>query len=286
MKRVCFVSCLRWPEVSESDGFVKRTLEARSVAVEARAWNDPAAAFDGFDALILRSNWDYHFTPEPFLDWLDRWERAGARIWNPPALVRWNLTKRYLLDLAAAGVPVVSTVILEDGPERLPDLLDEHGWSTAVIKPVVSASAHDTTLVPPGGAAAVASAIARGEVRRPVLVQPFVEEIRTHGEWSLVFIDGLFTHAVLKHPAADDFRVQPRLGGRAAVAIPPTSVLRAAERVVTHLPLPPLYARIDGVEHAGHFRVMEVELNEPGLFFTYAPEAADRFAAAIIGRLA
>ena len=281
MKRVCFVSCLRWPEVSESDGLVKRALEARGVAVETGAWNDPAAIFEGFGAVVLRSNWDYHFAPQAFLDWLARWEAAGVRLWNPPPLVRWNLSKRYLLDLAAAGVPVVPTVLLDGATERLPALLLERGWATAVVKPAVSASAHDTVLVPIAEAGAVATAIARGEIRAPLLVQPFVEEIRTRGEWSLVFIDGTFTHAVLKHPGPEDFRVQPRLGGRARAAMPPPSILRAAEQVLAALPLAPLYARIDGVESGESFMVMEVELNEPGLFFTYAPAAAEQFADAI-----
>ena len=151
-----------------------------------------------------------------------------------------------------------------------------------MVKPVVSASAYDTVLVSLADAARVAAAIATGAIRGPVLVQPFVEEIRTQGEWSLVFIDGAFTHAVLKYPAPHDFRVQPRLGGRAKAAMPPLSVLGAAERVLTALPLPPLYARIDGVECVDAFRVMEVELNEPGLFFTYAPMAAEAFAQAIL----
>jgi glutathione synthase/RimK-type ligase-like ATP-grasp enzyme len=147
-----------------------------------RAWNDPAASFADFAAVVLRSNWDYHFAPDAFLEWLEHRERTGIRLWNPPALVRWNLTKRYLLDLAAAGVPVVPTAVLEGPAEDLPALLAERGWATAVVKPLVSASAHDTTLVAPGEAARVASAIARGQIRSPVLVQPFVEEIRTRGD--------------------------------------------------------------------------------------------------------
>ena len=112
--RLCFVTCRTWPEISESDRLVQRALEARGATVEPRGWNDAGAGWDGFDAIVLRSNWDYHFEPDAFLGWLDRRERAGARVFNPPALVRWNLTKAYLLELAQAGVPTVATVILED----------------------------------------------------------------------------------------------------------------------------------------------------------------------------
>src|SRR5262245_35601351 len=285
MRTVCFVTCARWPELSQSDRQAQRALESRGVTVEPRAWNDPTASFASFGAVVLRSNWDYHFAPDAFLGWLDRWADAGVAIWNPPPLVRWNLTKRYLLDLAAAGLPVVPTIVLDGAPERLPALLAQQGWTTAVVKPVVSASAHDTVLVTRPDAARVAAAIAAGEIRGPVLVQPFIEDIRTRGEWSLIFIDGIFTHAVLKHPAPHDFRVQPSLGGRAEATAPSPAVLEAGARVLAALPSPSLYARIDGVEQAGVFRVMEVELNEPGLFFTHAPAAAEAFAEAVCRRL-
>jgi glutathione synthase/RimK-type ligase-like ATP-grasp enzyme len=283
--RICFVSCARWPEISASDALVKDALEARGATVAVRPWNGPDARFDGFDAVVLRSCWDYHHAPEAYLAWLARWEAERVPIWNPPDLVRWNLTKRYLLALADAGVPVVPTAVLEDGDAAaLPALLAARGWETAVVKPLLSASAHDATLVRPGEAGAVARALTEGRLRRPALVQPFVPEIRTAGEWSLVFIDGAFTHAALKHPAEGDFRVQPSFGGRAAAARPDAATLAAARAALTALPRAPLYARIDGVEAAGGFLVMEVEVHEPGLFFPLAPEAAVAFAEAILAR--
>jgi glutathione synthase/RimK-type ligase-like ATP-grasp enzyme len=283
--RVCFVTCVRWPDVSESDGFVQRALEARGATVTARAWNAPEARFDGFDVVVFRSNWDYHHDPEPFLAWLARWEVAGVPFWNPPTLIRWNLSKRYLRDLEKAGLPVVPTVILEEGEAgRLPSVMAERGWRLAVVKPVLSASAHDTTLVPAADAATAARAIAEGRIRQPAMVQPFVEEIRRKGEWSLVFIDGSLTHAVLKHPGAGDFRVQPRFGGRAAEARPEAGVAAVGRRALDALPLAPLYARVDGVVTARGFMIMEVELHEPGLFFPLAPAAAEIFAHAILER--
>jgi glutathione synthase/RimK-type ligase-like ATP-grasp enzyme len=284
--RICFVTCQPWPEISESDRLAQQALEARGAVVEARPWNLPHADWGGFDAVVLRSNWDYHFDPEGFLAWLDRLERAGARIWNPPDLVRWNVSKRYLLALQAAGVPTVATVILEDETRAgLAAAMAEHGWRTAVMKPEISASAHDTRLVTDATMASAVAALASGAIRRPVLLQPFVEEIRTRGEWSLVFIDGALTHAVLKRPASGDFRVQPRLGGTVEALPAPDRVASAARGALAALPVAPLYARIDGVETAAGFLIMEVEVNEPGLFFPHAPAAAERFAEAILRRL-
>jgi hypothetical protein len=120
------------------------------------------------------------------------------------------------------------------------------------MKPEFGASAHDTRLVTDRTVAEVTAALETGEIRRPVMIQPFVEEIQSRGEWSLVFIDSAFTHAVLKRPATGDFRMQPRL---------------------------------DGVETPEGFQVMEVEVNEPGLFFTHAPPAAERRAEALLRAL-
>jgi glutathione synthase/RimK-type ligase-like ATP-grasp enzyme len=285
VRRVCFVTCRRWPEISESDRLAAQALAGHGVGVEARAWNEPAADFEGFDAVVLRSNWDYHLDPGAFLAWLDRLERAGARIFNPADLVRWNVSKRYLLALQAAGVPTVATAVLEDTTRPgLEAVMRRHGSRAVVLKPEFGASAHDIRLVTEDTLAEAAAAIAAGVIRGAVLVQPFVEEVRSRGEWSLVFIDGALTHAVLKRPAPGDFRVQPRLGGTAQAMPAPPGALPAARAALAALPAAPLYARIDAVETDAGFLIMEVEVNEPGLFFTQAPAAARHFAEALLRR--
>lgn len=287
MTRVCFVTCRRWPEISESDRLVAQALEERGAHVEGRAWNEPEADFEGFDAVVLRSSWDYHFEPRAFLAWLDRLERAGARVFNPPALVRWNVSKRYLMALRAAGVPTVPTAPLADetGP-GLEAIMRTHGWRTCVLKPEIGASAHDARIVTEDTLAEAAGAIAAGAIRRPLLVQPFVDEIRTRGEWSLVFIEESLTHSVLKLPAAGDFRVQSYLGGTVRAEAAPPAVVRAARAALAALPDGPLYARIDAVDTPGGALVLEVEVNEPSLFFTHAPPAAARrFAEALLARI-
>ena len=286
MARVCFVTCTTWPEISASDALARDALESRGVTVEARPWNGWVQDFARFDAVVLRSCWDYHHAIEAFSGWLDGLDAAGARVWNPTSLVRWNLSKRYLLELAAAGVPIVPAVVLEaDASSRLGAVLAERRWRHAVVKPLVSASAHDTVLVDSGEIDRVVAALASGALRQPVLVQPFVEEICTRGEWSVVFVDGAPTHAVLKRPGPGDFRVQEYLGGSVEARPAGAAVLAAARRALQALSPPPLYARIDGVETPDGFQVMEVEVNEPGLFFDLAPAAAGTFADAVDRRL-
>jgi glutathione synthase/RimK-type ligase-like ATP-grasp enzyme len=282
--RVGFVTCARWPDVSESDRLAQRALERRGAGVRAVVWNGPTVALDDLDVVVLRSNWDYHFDVTRFAAWLAGLETAGTNLWNPVPLVRWNLTKLYLLDLATAGVPVVPTLRLDE-PAALPGVLAERGWAAAVVKPAVSASGHDTIRVTPADAAVVVDALRAGRIRTPALVQPLVEEITGSGEWSLVFVEDTCTHAVLKRPAPGDFRVQPRFGGVVAAATPAATLVDTARRTLAALPQPPLYARVDGVLTSRGFLVMEVEVNEPGLFFTHAPAAAEAFAEAVLRRV-
>ena len=195
-------------------------------SVTPQPWNLPDSDFRGFDAVVLRSNWDYHLDPDGFRAWLARVEGDGARVFNPPDLVRWNVSKRYLQALGSAGVPTVPTVPLEaDAPDALGQIMASRGWPVVVIKPEIGASAHGTRLVTRATLGEAVAALRSGGLRSPVIVQPFVEEIRTRGEWSLVFIAGAFTHAVLKRPGAGEFRVQAQHGGFAQAAAPPDAVL-------------------------------------------------------------
>ena len=154
-----------------------------------------------------------------------------------------------------------------------------------MLKPAIAASAHGTRLVTTATLDETMRALAAGVLVPPLLVQPFVEEVRSRGEWALIFIDGEPTHAVLKRPGPGEFRVQGHLGGSAEAAAAPAGVVAAGRRALAALPAPPLYARIDAVDAAAGPLVMEAEVNEPGLFFTHAPAAAARFAEALLRRL-
>jgi glutathione synthase/RimK-type ligase-like ATP-grasp enzyme len=208
------------------------------------------------------------------------------------------MDKRYLRALAGRGVPVVPTAWVERGDARpLAGILAAHGWRDAVVKPVVSASAHATWRT---GASASAGADAGAEAEArfraqcadgAVMVQPFLEVIRDGGEWSLVFVDGAFSHAVRKRPAPGDFRVQQEHGGSAEPAAAPAALVAhgraalAAAQAAAGSASGALYARVDGCETDAGFLLMELELLEPSLFLGADDGAAARLAAAIGRRL-
>jgi glutathione synthase/RimK-type ligase-like ATP-grasp enzyme len=277
------------PALSDDDRLLHDALEARSLTAEARAWNDPTADWTRYDAVILRSCWDYHRQLPAFLQWIAHLEQRGVALWNEPDVVRWNVDKRYLRDLASAGVRIVPTIFVEPSDERsLRSILGDVGWDRVVVKPAVSASAHETWTL---SAADAAGAEARfGEARRTgtQLVQPFLHQVVEDGEWSLVFIAGRYSHAALKWPRTGDFRVQAEHGGSAERREPDRAVIEAATFALRahHAVRETLYARVDGCLVDGAFVLMELELVEPWLYFGLSAEATGRLAAEVTRRLA
>lgn len=272
-RRVGIITYEKEPLLTEDDRPLIAELAATGLAGIPVRWDDRDADWHSFAALIIRSCWDYHVRHDDFVRWLDTVEAAAVPVFNPVPLVRWNMDKRYLRELQARGIAIPGTVWVERGGLSLAGLLDAAGWDDAIVKPAVSASATDTWRVRIADAEAREAEFAELSARTTVLVQRFVPEIETSGEWSLVFIGGQLSHAGLKRPRAGDFRVQKEHGGTVVPAEPPRAVVAASRDVMRALPIPPLFARIDGVETPDGYVLMEAECIEPDLFFRFRPES-------------
>jgi glutathione synthase/RimK-type ligase-like ATP-grasp enzyme len=279
------------PDFSASDRHLVAALETAGARVSAVPWDAEATDWGAFEAVVVRSTWDYHRKPERFRDWIELVSASGTRLLNHPGYLRWNKNKRYLGSLAAAGIPVPETRFVEPGDDRiLAEVLAEARWAEAVVKPTVGASASGVWKL-----AAVEATERETQFREelgngPLMVQRFLPEIAV-GEWSLMFFAGEFGHAVLKVPAANDLRVQARYGGRSGASAAPAELIGQASRVLDSaadiLVLrreQMAYARVDGVVVDGVFVLMELELVEPGLFLDLdtTGRSAKRFADAIL----
>jgi glutathione synthase/RimK-type ligase-like ATP-grasp enzyme len=265
--------------LTSDDRLLVDELAERGVWAEAAVWNEAAVNWEMYAAVVIRSTWDYHLRLGEFLAWLERVESLGVKVYNAPSLVRWNSEKGYLRDLADRGIAIVPTRWVERGEQvSLAEILRETGWRDVVVKPSVSASAHQTWRM-----RAAESETREGDFgalveRGRVLVQPFLEAIRTEGEWSLLFYGGEYSHAVLKRPRHDDFRVQQTHGGTSEVSEPAREVIEQARRALEAAGQPSYYARVDGCVVDGRFVLMELELIEPDLFLRAHPLAPKRLA--------
>ena len=277
-------------------------LEARGAGVARASWTGPQAPFEEADLVVLRATWDYSARREAFAEWLEGLERLAAVV-NAPTLMRWNMDKRYLLELAEKGAPLPPTRAVRPEASSIAAGLEALGLRRAVVKPAVGAGARGLSVVDADDPAGLERAAAKlvgdsghygggdadggGVAGACGLVQALIPEVATAGEVSMMFVEGALTHAVVKRSKAGDIRVQEEHGGRTEPFDPPAFAAEAAARLFALLPEPAVYARVDAVIFDKTFLLMEVELIEPELFFTYFPTtgAADRFADALMKRL-
>jgi glutathione synthase/RimK-type ligase-like ATP-grasp enzyme len=249
--------------------------------VEVVSWRARGVRWERFGGVVIRTTWDYQDDLPAFLRALERIEASGAPLANPLALVRANVRKSYLLDLAALGCPVPPTEVAPALTEReLAAFVRGAGAEGAVVKPIVGASGWEAFRVRPHddeGARRALAALAG----REVLLQPFLPAVLSEGERSLVYVGGAFSHALDKVPVTGEFRVQEEHGGIITGVEPDAGSLEVAGAIVATLDPPPLYARVDLVRDRGRPVLMELELVEPSLYLRTSPAAPARFAAAV-----
>ena len=286
-RRIAFATCADLPSIQPDDDHLAATLAQLGIEPVSCIWNDPAVDWSKFEAVLIRTIWDYFKYPRDFMAWLDRLDRLNVPTVNDSGVLRWNSDKRYLLELARFHVATIPTQLT--GVAGLPGLLEAIPTQQVVIKPTISGGAWQT-LCGRVDEPSFMRAVSVLPAELDYLVQPFVPEIVSAGEWSLLYFAGEFSHAVIKHPAAGDYRVQSEHGGSTAAAQPDPAVLGAAAHAlaaVTSLGYAaPAYARVDGVMREGRFLLMELELIEPFLFLAGQPAAAERLAGEVVRRMA
>jgi glutathione synthase/RimK-type ligase-like ATP-grasp enzyme len=282
MQRCAFLTLDERGDYVIDDEHAVEPLAELGWQVSTISWRQTAEPWSAFDAVVIRSTWDYWDDVPAFLEVLARIDRQ-TRLANPLDLVRWNLAKTYLRDLRDKGVGIVPTVWLDGLDGQSAAGCAERLQSTQlVVKPVVGANGQDAFRFSRDEDPQRWSGIADCFRGRACMVQTFMPNVLTEGEFSLFFFSGEFSHAILKVPAAGEFRSQEERGAEILAIHPEAALLRAGERALAAVSPAPLYARVDFVrDAAGAFGVMELELIEPSLYLRMDPGAPGRFARAV-----
>jgi glutathione synthase/RimK-type ligase-like ATP-grasp enzyme len=243
------------------------------------AWADESVDWDAFDLTVIRSTWDYPMAHDAFL----AWTRSVPNLVNPPDVVGWNSVKRYLDDLAAAGVPTIPTTYATAGTDAvLPE-------GAVVVKPTVAGGSRGAARFgadEPGAARTHVDTIAA--LGLEAMVQPLVASVAEVGETDVIVFDGVVSHAVVKHAplgrTATDLPTGPL---EVEVVDPRDDQLAVVHAALAAVPFagPLCYARVDLVTLDRGPAVIEVELIEPFLFLDSHPSAAGRFAASLARRV-
>jgi hypothetical protein len=258
-------------------------LARRGVHVDTIPWDRPGVDWRRYTLVVIRSTWDYPQDAARFLAVLEHIEHAGVRLENGSEIVRWNMAKTYLRDLAARGVEIVPTFWRERlAPGDLVPLFEELRSDEGVIKPVVGGNAQGAWRLDAGRARALAPEIEAYFRDRPLMMQPFERGIVEEGEYSMIYMSGHHSHSILKTPKRGDFRVQEEHGSEIRLVTPEAALLAAGDAALAAVGQKLLYARADLVRSGDAFRVMELELVEPSLYLRIDPAAPDRFADAIV----
>lgn len=286
---IALVTCDKFPELYGGEQLVPPALDRLGLGYRIVSWTDASVDWGSFEAVVIRTTWDYFERYPEFRAWLDRLEKAGAKVLNPVATIRMNCDKTYLRDLERLGVATVPTcwIAPRTPSAEVQRQLAALTWPEVVIKPSVSGGAFRTERLSLEDLRARPEPLAEILAESHALVQPFLPEIASAGEWSFLYFGGEFSHSVLKLPKVGDYRVQMTHGGRHTLTVAPAELRRQADEILRLCRGLPggegkqLYARVDGVALEGRFVVVEIELIEPYLFLDEDPPAADRFAAAL-----
>ena len=283
MKRCAFLSMDSLAGFECYDELLYEPLSKVGWVAEAVSWRCTDVDWNDFDAVLIRSTWDYQLDLQGFQDVLRAIDRSSARLENPIDLVMWNISKTYLRDLEARGVKIVPTLWRQGlRAEQVVAFFDELDAREIVIKPVVSANADYTFWLSRNEVDRFISELVAVFQERDFMVQPFMRGIVDEGEFSLFFFAGKYSHAILKTPQPQDFRVQEEHGGILRSVEPDSLLLARARDTLEVLDPQPLYARVDLVRVPDNFAVMELELIEPSLYFNMDLASPERFATAFV----
>jgi hypothetical protein len=273
-------------ETVDEDKLLSEVLTELGVSHEIVIWSDPDVNWESFSGLLIKSTWDYFDYYPEFLEWIARMKLLNIPVWNSLDTILWNSSKEYLLEIEKKGFPVISGLILP--AESKPDLnliREKIQGETVVVKPLVSGGAKNTLKIQLSEWERYTQKLEELLQEEDFLVQPFIPQVAEVGEYSLIFFNRQFSHAVLKTPAKSDFRVQHYYGGTIKEINPSPEMLASCQKLMDTYGAETLYGRVDGVEINGVFHLMELELIEPYLFLALSEKAIPNYKEALRRRI-
>jgi len=297
MTRIAILRCGKLPnfvtwdipnldELFEEDHLLIQGFKAQGFQASSVVWTDPTVDWSQFDIALIRSTWDYLDDQELFLHVLTQIEASSCKLFNPLSAIRWNMDKHYLLDLETWGVPIIPTYVasnIELGPFQ--KIFGEREWQTLILKPTVGLGGSYSHRISLDDLEGTLAGLRASQPHHQYLIQPFVEEVVSEGEWSFIYFNRQLSHVLLKKPAPNDYRVQGIYGGTVQSADPQPGDLLQAEAVLAKLPFEILYARLDFVRMGDQLCVIEIELIEPIFSFNLVPESIVRLVNATRSKL-
>ena len=272
------------------DNLLIAPFARRGVIVETISWHAQHVDWSRFNAVIVRSTWDYQDDAQAFMAKLAEIEKSGTRLLNPLTLMQWNVSKDYLQTLEQQGVEIIPSQFFQQADTALIQSHFVHfETNELIIKPLISANSDYTFRLTPTALADQSDDLNMIFKSTPCVIQPFLSSVVDEGEYSLFYFNGQYSHTIKKVPKQGDFRVQEEHGGQLHTVQPDAALLDTAAHVLNQLPELSLYARIDLLRSTSTtphtWQLMEVELIEPSLYFNMDEDSPERFVQATLDYL-
>ena len=277
-KKVALLSMDSLENFHTYDKLLIEPMKTLGWIAEEISWRTEKINWKDYDAVIVRSTWDYQNDPEKFISVLEKINSA-THLENDLDLMKWNMNKSYLFDLEQKGVKIVDTIWEKNFNSNLTsEYFYKLNADEIIIKPNISANADNTFRLTKEKLNENLQQLEKIFKAREFMVQPFLKNIIEEGEYSLFFFNGKFSHSVLKKPKEKDFRVQEEHGGNIQPIKISPAIMLIAENIIKKLSTIPLYGRVDLVRtKQNEFALMELELIEPSLYLNKDEQSPTRF---------
>ena len=274
------------------DNLLIQPFSQHGVHVDVISWHATDIDWSQYDAVIVRSTWDYQEHADAFIDKLIEITKHDTVLINPLSLMQWNISKHYLQILQTQGITIIPSVFFDS--VAISDIYAQFAYfdtQEIIIKPLISANSDNTFRLDHTNLMAQAGPLSNIFSTTPCVIQPFLDSVINEGEYSLFYFNGEYSHTIRKVPKSGDFRVQEEHGGELITVIPDELQLSAAAKVLAALPEKSLYARVDLIRNPRAqkediWQLMEVELIEPSLYFNMDEASPERFVQATLNYLA
>lgn len=272
----------------DEDNIMVQAFQKQGLSSIRAAWDDESFDWSSAKVAVIRSTWGYSHKIDSFKKWINHASKHCTLI-NNRELLLWNINKKYLIELNQKGINTPATFLIDKAevfePETWSKKLKSNG---VVVKPTISADAKDTFLIKTPFTDFNKIAVETAIQQQEMIIQPFMESIKD-GEISLIFINGIFIHAMLKKPQTGDFRVQEDHGGTYHKYSPSAEELSFGNLVLKtckELKGTPVYARVDLCYDSNNRpALMELEAIEPQLWLPCSVEAVDNFVEGVMNIL-
>jgi glutathione synthase/RimK-type ligase-like ATP-grasp enzyme len=269
-------------DIPDEDIILEEILFELGLEFQFEVWSDTSVDWTKYTHLLMKSPWDYFDRYAEFLAWCQKIKSLGIPVINDLDTIIRNSEKRYLQEIQDKGFSIVPTIF--NSKDQIPDIdacFDSFKTDQIVIKPTVSGGAKNTLKIGKGNWRDNGEQIQKLLASEDFMLQPFIKEVAEVGEYSYLFFNGKFSHAVLKSPKSGEFRVQHFFGGQIHAIDPTLIELVFIQKIIDEFASDTLYARVDGVWIKGVFHLMELELIEPYLFLFTSKEGRENYKNAI-----